>query len=93
MDWQKGHQRKPHWRPKCQLDELRQVYSRHGGQHRAEEIPGGPENPPRQLVSARLPPNPGFVNHTYTPHAPQHNHGLDRHYCSWRRSQCGFFHC
>ena len=58
MDWQKGHQRKPHWRPECQLDELRQVHSRHGWQHRPEEIPGGPENPPRQLVSARL-PNPG----------------------------------
>ena len=46
---------KPHWRPQHKLDELRQVHSRHGGQHRAEQIPGGPKNPPRQPVSAHLP--------------------------------------
>ena len=38
VDWQKGHQRKPHWRPQHQLDELRQVHSRHGWQHCPEEV-------------------------------------------------------
>ena len=34
-----------------QSDELRQVHSRHGGQHRAEEIPGGSEDTPNQCVN------------------------------------------
>ena len=51
-----SHQRKlTGQRSQRQPDELRQVHSRHGRQHRAEEIPGGPEDTPNQYVSAHLP--------------------------------------
>ena len=44
--------RRPDQRPQRQCHELRQVHSRHGGQHRPEEVSRGPEDTPDQYVSA-----------------------------------------
>ena len=53
VDWAQDHQGRPDQKPQRQCDELRQVHSRHGGQHRPEEVSGGPEDTPDQCVSAR----------------------------------------
>ena len=51
LDWAQDHQGRPDQRPQCQCHELRQVHSRRGGQHRPEEVSGGPEDTPNQCVS------------------------------------------
>ena len=56
LGWTQDPQRRPDQRPQRQCHELRQVHSRHGGQHRPEEIPGGPEGTPYQCVSAHAHP-------------------------------------
>ena len=54
--------------PSASADELRQVHSRHGWQHRAEEIPGGPKDTPDQYVSAHAHTRESqcVVNYIYT---------------------------